>query len=91
MPVPSFPHQARIDMFGALCFMNPSRLSRGFMAVSSCGGHLVTPNPSASDRLRAVLLRKARLLKWNVETIAFSPNGFQVATSCSKILLCASA
>ena len=37
--------------------------------------HLVTPNPSASDRLD-LLLRKARLLKWNVETIGFSPNGF---------------
>ncbi|CAN0065438.1 unnamed protein product, partial [Chrysoparadoxa australica] len=48
--------------------------------------HLVTPNPSASDRLE-LLLRKARLLKWNVETIGFSPNGFN-GYFIFKVLLC---
>ncbi len=33
------------------------------------------PKPSASDTLDR-LLAKSRGLKWNVETIGFSPNGF---------------
>jgi hypothetical protein len=37
--------------------------------------HLVVPNPSASDSLER-LLQKSRALRWNVETIGFSPNGF---------------
>ena len=37
--------------------------------------HLVVPNPSASDTLDR-LLAKSRALRWNVETIGFSPNGF---------------
>jgi hypothetical protein len=48
--------------------------------------HLVTPNPSASDSLE-LLLRKARVLKWNVETIGFSPNGFN-GYFIFKVLLC---
>ena len=49
--------------------------------------HLVTPNPSASDSLEKLLL-KSRALKWNVETIGFSPNGFN-AYFLFKILLVA--
>jgi hypothetical protein len=37
--------------------------------------HLVTPKVSASDKLD-LLMRKATILRWNVETIGFSPNGF---------------
>jgi hypothetical protein len=37
--------------------------------------HLIVPKPSASDTLDR-LLAKSRVLKWNVETIGFSPNGF---------------
>ena len=37
--------------------------------------HLITPKISASDKLE-LILRKARIVKWNVETIGFSPNGF---------------
>ena len=37
--------------------------------------HLVTPKVSASNSFEQ-LERKAQLLKWNVETIGFSPNGF---------------
>ena len=35
----------------------------------------MTPKVSATDSLE-VLLRKSRILRWNVETISFSPNGF---------------
>ncbi|MGB5837396.1 MAG: C4-dicarboxylate ABC transporter permease, partial [Albidovulum sp.] len=35
----------------------------------------VVPNASASDSLEKLLL-KARALRWKVETIGFSPNGF---------------
>ena len=47
--------------------------------------HLVVPNPSASDSLDR-LVNKARALRWNVETIGFSPNGFN-AYFMFKILL----
>ena len=47
--------------------------------------HLVVPNPSASDDLDR-LLTKARALRWNIETIGFSPNGFN-AYFLFKVLL----
>ena len=37
--------------------------------------HMIVPNPSASDTLDKLLL-KSRALRWNLETIGFSPNGF---------------
>ena len=37
--------------------------------------HLIVPKPSASDALDRLVM-KARALRWNVETIGFSPNGF---------------
>ena len=49
--------------------------------------HLVTPKVSASDQID-LLMRKSRILKWNVETIGFSPNGFN-AYFLFKILLVA--
>jgi hypothetical protein len=47
--------------------------------------HLIVPKPSASDALDR-LLTKSRALRWNVETIGFSPNGF-TAYFLFKILL----
>ncbi len=76
-----------IDMFGALFFMIPFAIVTWLYGWFFLWRHLVTPNPSASDRLE-LLLRKARLLKWNVETIGFSPNGFN-GYFLFKILLCA--
>jgi len=49
--------------------------------------HLIVPNPSASDTLDRLLM-KSRALRWNVETIGFSPNGFN-AYFLFKILLVA--
>ena len=37
--------------------------------------HLIVPKPSASDTLDRLVM-KSRALRWNVETIGFSPNGF---------------
>jgi hypothetical protein len=37
--------------------------------------HLIVPKPSASDTLDRLLM-KSRALRWNVETIGFSANGF---------------
>ncbi|MFT6913689.1 MAG: hypothetical protein ACJAQW_002302 [Paracoccaceae bacterium] len=47
--------------------------------------HLLTPKVSASDSIEQIL-RKAKVLKWNVETISFSPNGFD-AYYLFKILM----
>ena len=76
-----------IDMFGALFFMIPFAVVTWLYGWYFLWRHLVTPNPSASDKLE-LLLRKARVLKWNVETIGFSPNGFN-GYFLFKILLCA--
>ena len=74
-----------MDMFGSLFFVIP------FMTVVWLFGwyfmwrHLVTPKVSATDTLE-MLLRKSRIIRWNVETISFSPNGFD-AYFLFKVLL----
>lgn len=75
-----------VDMFGALFFMIPFAVVTWMYGWYFLWRHLVTPNPSASDSLQ-LLLRKARVLKWNVETIGFSPNGFN-GYFLFKVLLC---
>lgn len=75
-----------VDMFGAIFFMVPFAVVTWLYGWFFMWRHLVTPNPSASDRLE-LLLRKSRLLKWNVETIGFSPNGFN-GYFLFKLLLC---
>ncbi|MBR9842784.1 MAG: TRAP transporter small permease subunit [Rhodobacteraceae bacterium] len=64
-----------IDMFGALIFMMPAAVLTWMYGWFFMWRHLVTPKVSASDKVE-LLMRKARILKWNVETIGFSPNGF---------------
>ena len=75
-----------VDMVGAVILMLPFAIVTWMYGWYFLWRHLVTPNPSASDSLES-LLRKAQLLKWNVETIGFSPNGFN-AYFLFKILLC---
>ena len=75
-----------VDMFGALFFMIPFAVVAWLYGWFFMWRHLVTPNPSASDKLE-LLLRKSRLLKWNVETIGFSPSGFN-GYFLFKVLLC---
>ncbi|WP_299145653.1 C4-dicarboxylate ABC transporter permease [uncultured Tateyamaria sp.] len=64
-----------IDMFGSLLFMVPSATLIWMYGWYFLWRHLVTPKPAASwDLERAE--RSARAVRWNVETIGFSPNGF---------------
>ena len=64
-----------IDMFGAIVFMIPAAILTYLYGWFFMWRHLIVPKPSASDTLDRLLL-KARALRWNVETIGFSPNGF---------------
>ncbi|XDA99661.1 C4-dicarboxylate ABC transporter permease [Sulfitobacter sp. LCG007] len=64
-----------IDMFGSLFFMIPSAILTWLYAWFFLWRNMLTPKVSASDKLD-LMLRKASILKWNVETIGFSPNGF---------------
>jgi TRAP-type mannitol/chloroaromatic compound transport system permease small subunit len=76
-----------IDMFGSLAFMMPAAVLTWMYGWFFMWRHLVTPKVSASDKVE-LLMRKARILKWNVETISFSPNGFN-AYFLFKVLLVA--
>ncbi len=64
-----------IDMFGSLFFMMPAAILIWMYGWYFLWRHLVVPKPSASDTLER-LLAKSAAFKWNVETIGFSPNGF---------------
>lgn len=64
-----------IDMLGSLLFMMPAAVLTWLFAWYFMWRSLITPKVSASDKLEQLML-KSKLIKWNVETIAFSPNGF---------------
>ena len=64
-----------IDMFGSLFFMMPTAVIIWMYGWYFLWRHLIVPKPSASDQLDRLVM-KARALRWNVETIGFSPNGF---------------
>jgi TRAP-type mannitol/chloroaromatic compound transport system permease small subunit len=74
-----------VDMVGSMVFMVPAGLIIWLYGWFFMWRHLVVPNPSASDTLDR-LLTKARALRWNIETIGFSPNGFN-AYFMFKVLL----
>lgn len=74
-----------IDMGGALFFMLPTTVLTYLYAWFFMWRHLVVPNPSASSELDRMIMQ-ARVLRWNVETIGFSPNGFN-AYFIFKVLL----
>ncbi|WP_293447234.1 TRAP transporter small permease subunit [Planktotalea sp.] len=76
-----------IDMVGSLIFMMPTAVLIWMYGWYFMWRHLVTPKVSASDSIE-LLMRKSKLLKWNVETIGFSPNGF-TAYFLFKLLLVA--
>ncbi|MBM7066708.1 TRAP transporter small permease subunit [Actibacterium sp. 188UL27-1] len=65
-----------IDMFGSLFFMIPAAVMIWMYSWYFMWRHLVTPKVSASDTLQRLVEGKSRAFKWNVETIGFSPNGF---------------
>lgn len=64
-----------VDMAGALVFMMPMAVLIWMYAWYFMWRHLVTPKVSATDTLD-LMMRKATILRWNVETVGFSPNGF---------------
>lgn len=64
-----------IDMLGSLIFMLPMAILIWMYGWYFLWRHLITPKPSASDTVDRLLM-KARAVRWNVETIGFSPNGF---------------
>jgi len=74
-----------VDMFGSLIFMIPGALVIWLYGWFFLWRHLVVPNPSASSSLDR-LLTQSRALRWNIETIGFSPNGFN-AYFLFKVLL----
>jgi TRAP-type mannitol/chloroaromatic compound transport system permease small subunit len=77
-----------IDMMGCMVFMIPGALVTYFYGWFFLWRTLITPNFSGSDTFKDLdqLLPKARALRWNVETIGFSPNGFN-AYFLFKVLL----
>ncbi len=83
----SYRARKMIDMLGSIFFMMPMAVVIWLYGWYFLWRHLVTPKPSASDTLERLLL-KARALRWNVETISFSPNGFN-AYFLFKVLLVA--
>ena len=70
-------HRAKrvIDMCGSVLFMLPTATLIWLYGWYFLWRHLITPNPAASYDLER-LLRTSRAVRWSVETIGFSPNGF---------------
>jgi TRAP-type mannitol/chloroaromatic compound transport system permease small subunit len=64
-----------IDMFGSVFFMMPMAVLIWMYGWFFMWRHLITPKVSSTDPLERALM-KARAVRWNVETIGFSPNGF---------------
>ncbi|MEQ5868946.1 C4-dicarboxylate ABC transporter permease [Sagittula sp. NFXS13] len=71
----SFRAKRVIDMIGAMIFMVPMAVLIWMYTWFFMWRSLIVPNPSASEELDRLVM-KARALRWNVETIGFSPNGF---------------
>ena len=73
-------------MFGSIFFMMTGAILIWMYGWYFFWRHMVTPKISASDQLERLVSAKWRALKWNVETIGFSPNGFN-AYFLFKVLL----
>jgi TRAP-type mannitol/chloroaromatic compound transport system permease small subunit len=74
-----------VDMAGCLIFMMPGAIMTWLFAWFFMWRHLLTPKISASDSFEQIM-RKSNVMRWNVETISFSPNGFD-AYYLFKILM----
>ncbi|MBF9060712.1 C4-dicarboxylate ABC transporter permease [Rhodobacterales bacterium HKCCSP123] len=64
-----------IDMFGCLFFMIPAITITYLYAWFFMWRHLMTPSVTSTSELDRMLMQ-SRIFRWNVETIGFSPNGF---------------
>ena len=76
-----------IDMFGCLFFMMPVVVITYLYAWFFMWRHLMTPAVTSTSDLDRMVMQ-SRIFRWNVETIGFSPNGFN-AYFLFKILLVA--
>ncbi len=76
-----------IDMFGCLFFMVPAITITYLYAWFFMWRHLMKPTVTATSDLDR-MIAQARIFKWNVETIGFSPNGFN-AYFLFKVLIVA--
>jgi TRAP-type mannitol/chloroaromatic compound transport system permease small subunit len=76
-----------IDMFGCLFFMMPVAVLTYLYAWFFMWRHLMTPAVTATSDLDRMIMQ-SRIFRWNVETIGFSPNGFN-AYFLFKILIVA--
>lgn len=75
-----------IDMAGSLFLMMPFAVLAWMYSWYFMWRHLVNPPVSASDTLQRLVDGKSRAFRWSVETIGFSPNGFN-AYFLFKVLL----
>ncbi|MEO0484284.1 MAG: TRAP transporter small permease subunit [Pseudomonadota bacterium] len=75
-----------IDMVGCLILMMPAAVLIWMYSWFFMWRHLVTPKVSASDTFQRLVDGKSRAFRWNVETIGFSPQGFN-AYFLFKVLL----
>ncbi|MGX9354409.1 TRAP transporter small permease subunit [Roseobacteraceae bacterium S113] len=76
-----------IDMFGSMIFMLPTAIITWMYAWYFMWRHLVTPKFGAGNvDIDRMMGAQWRALRWNVETIGFSPNGFN-AYFLFKVLL----
>ncbi|MEM7724202.1 MAG: TRAP transporter small permease subunit [Pseudomonadota bacterium] len=76
-----------IDMFGCLFFMMPAIVITYLYAWFFMWRHLMTPAVTSTSDLDRMLMQ-SRIFRWNVETIGFSPNGFN-AYFLFKVLIVA--
>jgi TRAP-type mannitol/chloroaromatic compound transport system permease small subunit len=76
-----------IDMVGSLIFMMPAIVLTYMYAWFFMWRHLMTPSVTSTSELDRMLMQ-ARIFRWNVETIGFSPNGFN-AYFLFKVLIVA--
>lgn len=76
-----------IDMCGSMILMLPAMVLTWMYSWYFMWRHLITPKVAASDGFDRAMM-KARAVRWNVETIGFSPNGFD-AYFLFKVLIVA--
>ncbi|MCB2137568.1 MAG: C4-dicarboxylate ABC transporter permease [Rhodobacteraceae bacterium] len=83
----SYRKKKLIDMLGSLFFMIPVAALTWIYAWFFFWRIMIVPNTSASDGLDKLLL-KAKAVRWNIETIGFSPNGFDAYFLFKILILC---
>lgn len=76
-----------IDMVGCLIFMMPAIIITYLYAWFFMWRHLMTPSVTSTSDLDRMIMQ-SRVFRWNVETIGFSPNGFN-AYFLFKVLIVA--